>query len=72
MYINTDVVAVSLNEINIVYIINLFTIVNILLNYTSYAEFFDDNNFIIKFIVINFYDLSDISICVILLYYLSL
>jgi len=51
MYINTDAVAVSLNEINIVYFINLFTIINILSNLTSYAEFFDFNNLIIKFII---------------------
>ena len=51
MYINTDAVAVSLNKINIIYFINLFTIINILLNQTSYAEFLNFNNFIIKFIV---------------------
>ncbi len=51
MYINTDAVAVSLNEINIVYFINLFTIINMLSNLTSYAEFFDFNNLIIKFII---------------------
>jgi len=51
MYINTDAVAVSLNEINIVYFINLFTIINMLSNLTFYAEFFDFNNLIIKFII---------------------
>jgi hypothetical protein len=55
MYINTD--AVSLNEINIVYLINLFTIVNMLSNLTFHAEFFDDDNFIMKFIVTDFHNL---------------
>jgi len=70
MYINTDAVAVSLNEMNIVYLINLFTIINMLLKHTSHAEFFDDNNFIMKFIVIDFYDLFSASICVTSLYHL--
>jgi len=48
MYININAVAVSLTEINIVYLINLFIIVNVLSNYTSYAEFFHDDNFIMK------------------------
>ncbi len=51
MYINTDAVAVSLNEINIVYFINLFTIINMLSNLTFHAEFFDFNNLMIKFII---------------------
>ncbi len=51
MYINIDAVAISLNEINIVYFINLFTIINILLNLTFHAEFFDFNNLMIKFII---------------------
>jgi len=70
IYINIDVVAVSLNEINIVYLINLFTIINMLLNCTSHAEFFDNDNFIMKFIVIDFYDLFSVSIYVISLYFL--
>jgi len=68
MYVNTDAVAVFLNEINIVYLINLFVIVNILLNCISHAEFFDDDNFIMKFIVINFHNLFSISIYVTSLY----
>ena len=60
MYINTDAVAVSLNEINIVYFINLFTIINMLSNLTSYAEFFDFNNLIIKFIIIDSQSASNI------------
>jgi len=72
MYINTDAVAVSLNEINIVYLINLFTIINMLSNCIFYAEFFNDNNFVIKFIIINFHDLFSISIHVTSLYHLSL
>ncbi len=51
MYINIDAVAISLNEINIVYFINLFTIINMLLNLTFHAEFFDFNNLMIKFII---------------------
>jgi len=51
MYINTDAVAVSLNKMNIMYFVNLFTIINILLNLTSYAEFLNFNNLIIKFII---------------------
>jgi len=62
MYINIDAVTISLNEINIMYLINLFTTVNILLNYTFHAEFFDDNNFVMKFIIINFHNSLNMSI----------
>jgi len=72
MYINIDVVAVSLNEMNIVYLINLFTIVNMLSNCTFYAESFNDDNFIMKFIVTDFHNLLNISIYVTLLYCFSL
>ncbi len=51
MYINTDAVAVSLNEMNIVYFINLFTIINMLSNLTSHAEFLNFNSLIIKFMI---------------------
>jgi len=51
MYINTDAVAVSLNEINIVYFVNLFTMINMLSNLTSYAEFLNFNSLIIKFMI---------------------
>jgi len=51
MYVNTDAVAVSLNEMNIVYFINLFTIINMLSNLTSYAEFLNFNSLMIKFII---------------------
>jgi len=51
MYININAVAVSLNEINIIYFINLFTIINMLLNLTSYAEFLNFNNLMIKFMI---------------------
>ena len=54
MYISIDAVAVSLNEINVIYFINLFTIINILSNLIFYAEFFDFNNLIIKFIITDF------------------
>jgi len=51
MYINTDAVTVSLNEINIMYFINLFTIINMLSNLTFHAESLNFNNLIIKFII---------------------
>ena len=72
MYINTDAVTVSLNEINIVYLVNLFTIVNMLSNCTFHAEFFDDDNFIMKFIVTDFHNLLSASIHITSLYCLSL
>jgi len=72
MYINTGAVAIFLNEMNIVYLINLFTIVNMLLNCTSHAEFFDDDNFVMKFIVTDFHDLFSTSIHVTSSYCLSL
>jgi len=64
MYVNTDAVAVFLNKMNIVYLINLFTIINMLLNHTSYAEFFNDNNFIMKFIITDSHNLLSTSICI--------
>jgi len=72
MYINTDAVAVFLNEMNIVYLINLFTIVNMLSNCTFHAKFFDDNNFVMKFIVTDSHDLLSAPICVTSSYCLSL
>jgi len=51
MYINTDAVAVSLNKMNIMYFINLFTIINILSNLTFYAESLNFNSLIIKFMI---------------------
>jgi len=72
MYINTDAITVSLNEMNIEYLINLFIIVNILSNYTLHAEFFDDNNFIMKFIIIDFHNLFNASIYITSMYHLSL
>jgi hypothetical protein len=38
MYINTDAVVVFLNEMNMVYLVSLSTIVNILLNFTPHAD----------------------------------
>ena len=49
--INTDVIAVFLKSINIIYFINWSTIIKILLNVTFHAEFFNDNNFTMKFII---------------------
>jgi len=71
MYINTDVVAVFLNEMNIMYLINLFTIINMLSNHIFHVEFFNDDNFVMKFIIIDFHNLLNISICVTSSYYLS-
>ncbi len=51
MYINTDAVAISLNEMNIVYFVNLFTIINMLLNLTSYVKFLNFDSFMMKFII---------------------
>jgi len=51
MYINTDAVAVSLNEMNIVYFINLFTMINMLSNLTSHAESLNFDSFVMKFMI---------------------
>ncbi len=51
IYININAVTVSLNEINIMYFVNLFTIINMLSNLTSHAEFLNFNSLIIKFII---------------------
>ncbi len=72
VYINTDAVVVFLNEMNMMYLISLSTIVNILLNFTPHAEFFNVDNFVMKFIVINSHDTFDVFSCVISLYLLSL
>jgi len=67
MYINIDAVAVSLNEINIMYFINLFTIINMLLNLTSHAEFLNFNSLIIKFMITDFQSAFSAFSCVTLL-----
>jgi len=54
MYINTDAVTVSLNEMNIVYFVNLFTMINMLSNLTSYAESLNFDSFVMKFIITDF------------------
>jgi hypothetical protein len=64
VYINTDAVVVFLNEMNMVYLISLSTIVNILLNFTPHAEFFDVSNFVMKFIVTDSHDAFDVFSCV--------
>ena len=51
VYVNTDAVAVFLNGMNMVYLVSLSTIVNILSNFTPHAEFFDVDNFVMKFMV---------------------
>jgi len=72
MYINTDAVVVFLNEMNMVYLISLSTIVNILLNFTPHAGFFDVGNFVMKFMVTDSHDAFSASSCVTLSYLLSL
>ena len=72
MYVNTDAVAVSLNRMNMVYLINLSTIVNILSNFTPHAEFLDVDNFVMKFIVTDFHGAFGAFSCVTSSYLLSL
>ncbi len=72
MYINTDAVVVFLNEMNMMYLINLSTIVNMLSNFTPHAEFFNVSNFIMKFIVIDSHGAFSVFSYVISLYFLSL
>ncbi len=59
MYININAVTVSLNKMNIMYFINLFTIINMLLNLTSHAEFLNFNSLIIKFMITDFQNASN-------------
>jgi len=72
MYVNTDAVMVFLNEMNMVYLVNLSTIVNILSNFTPHAEFFDVDNFVMKFIVTDSHDAFSAFSCVTSSYFLSL
>jgi len=72
VYINTDAVVVSLNEMNMVYLVSLSTIVNILSNFTPHAGSFDVSNFVMKFIVTDSHSASDASSCIILSYLLFL
>jgi len=72
MYVNTDAVAVFLNEMNMVYLVSLSTIVNILLNFTPHAKFFNVGNFIMKFMVTDSHGTFSVFSCVTLLYLLSL
>jgi len=61
MYVNTGAVTVSLNGMNMVYLVSLSTIVNILLNFTPHARFFDIDNFVMKFIVTDFHSTFSVS-----------
>ncbi len=72
VYINTDAVVVFLNEMNMMYLVNLSTIVNILLNFTPHVKFFDVDNFVMKFIVTDSHDTFGVFSHVTLLYLLSL
>ena len=72
VYINTDAVVVFLNEMNMVYLINLSTIVNILLNFTPHAEFFNVDNFVMKFMITDSHGAFSVFSHVTLSYLLSL
>ncbi len=72
MYINTDAVVIFLNEMNMMYLISLSTIVNILLNFTSHAKSFNVSNFVMKFIIIDSHDAFSVFSYVTLSYLLSL
>ncbi len=72
MYVNTDAVVVFLNEMNMVYLVNLSTIVNILSNFTPHARFLDVDNFVMKFIVTDSHSAFGVFSHVISLYLLSL
>ena len=72
VYVNTGAVAVFLNGMNMVYLVSLSTIVNILSNFTPHAEFFDVDNFIMKFMVTDSHGAFSASSCVTLSYLLSL
>jgi len=72
VYINTGAVVVFLNEMNMVYLVSLSTIVNILLNFTPHAGFFDVGNFVMKFMVTDSHGAFSVSSCVTLSYLLSL
>jgi len=51
VYTNTGAVAVSLNGMNIMYFINLSTMVNMLSNLTSHAGSLDFSSLVIKSMV---------------------
>ena len=72
VYVNTGAVVVSLNEMNMVYLISLSTIVNILSNFTPHAGSFDVGNFVMKSMVTDSHDAFSVFSCVTLLYLLSL
>ncbi len=72
VYANTGAVAVSLNEMNMVYLVNLSTIVNILSNFTPHAGSFNVGNFVMKFMVIDSHGAFDVSSRVTPSYLLSL
>jgi len=59
MYININAVTVSLNEINIIYFVNLFTMINMLSNLTSYVRFLNFNSLMIKFMITDSQSASD-------------
>jgi len=51
MYVNINAVIVSLNKMNIIYFVNLFTMINILSNLTFHARFLNFNSLMIKFMI---------------------
>ncbi len=64
VYTNTGAVAVSLNGMNIVYFVNLFTMVNMLSNWTSHAGSLDFGNLVIKSMVTDSQGAPGASSCV--------
>jgi len=72
VYINTDAVVVFLNEMNMVYLVILSTIVNILSNFTPHAGFFDVDSFVMKFMITDSHGTFGAFSCVTLSYLLSL
>ena len=67
-YVNIDVVAVFLKNINMIYFVNWSTIIKILLNVMLHTKFFDDDSFTMKFIIIDVYEASNAFSCVTSLY----
>ena len=66
--VNTDVVAVFLKSINMIYFVNWLIIIKILLNVTFHTEFFNNNSFTMKFIVTDIHKAFNAFSCVTSLY----
>jgi hypothetical protein len=72
MYVNTDAVTVSLNETNIVYFINLFTMINMLSNFTFHVKSLNSDSFMMKFMMTDSQSAFNAFNVVTLSYHLSL